>query len=454
MRRDKMKKLGLKITAAAIVLASIGCGKTEKIIQMQDTGSQPETSNSQTYGTTVEGIETHGGSIRLARQELFRDKLQLSETDYRTKNVAANQDNEYEVDSYAYTLHTTKAQLFYKWLQLRMDLNKIQNQEVKEMIASLVDENSGKNIFQQIANLKIELKEVVPFNEKISKDELKNHPQYGFCYSTENNEQKIVTASTELGNLDASICIDLKLITQENPEDSELVALLSHEIAHQFGYTHTKATQLQSFIRTYLKNDNFIPYSPKIGAPANIPLQVSRRDILALIEQSTFFDRSSYSNLHASVISNFKSTQNPVYYSYYAKSGENIFDYLIQTDCKDLVECQLKFDISNSSPITSQISDSFKFGISTGENLSQVYTSGELHFVLSAIPSNGVSPDPELGPTIYNLKIPDDLEYASSFHIFEELTPEAKIQLSTFELLKLAERSGIEISQGLIRLKK
>lgn len=449
-----MKNIGIKIASTALLIGAIGCGKTEKIIQMQDSSSQPETSYSQNGGTTVEGIETHGGSIRLARQELFRDKLQLSESAYRTKNLTSNQYDNYEVNTFQYRMNTTRAQLFHKWLELRLNYKSIRNIEVQKMIEKLVDEDSNHNIFQQIANLKIDLKEVVPFDEKLSDEDLKDHPRYGFCYSTENNKSKIETASTELGNLEAPICIDLKLITQENPDDSELVALLSYEIAHQFGFKHEKATKLQSFLKSYMKYDKFYLHSTAIGAPNNIPLQISRRDLLSLIDESTFFDRSLYSDLHASVISNFRSTQNPVYYSYFVQRGEGLFDSLIQMDCEDLIACQLKFEISKSTLTSSQNKDRFEFGISTGGNLGQVYTSGELNFVLSAIPNDGVSPDPELGPTIYTLKVPNDLEYASGFEIFEELTPEAKIELSTFELLKLAERSGIEISQGLIRLKK
>ena len=233
-----MKKLGLKITAAAIVLASIGCGKTEKIIQMQDTGSQPETSNSQTYGTTVEGIETHGGNVRMSRQNLLKDTFLLTDVELERKYASSNSRGQ-KGDS----LEAVRSMLFKYYLSVIEHKQDPNNDKVKEIFDKML--TPEKNVLDRIINLKFDVKEIVPRELNLNEEQIAKEPKYGFCYNEEGNK---TTASTKLGDMQAEICVDLKILADENPEYNELIGLVSHELAHNYGFDHADAMIFQDFV--------------------------------------------------------------------------------------------------------------------------------------------------------------------------------------------------------------
>ena len=256
-----------RFVLVSAVIAITACTKTEKILNYsQNTGTAST--------PIVEGIETHGGNIRMSRQDVLRDKILMTEEDYRKKYGASWDYWQEDLMAEDLQMLSLRSNLYKAWLNLyRMDKAVSKNPKVQKIATAMMEGKNGKDVFDVILDVKFDVKEVVPFEVDISESEIPTHPKYGFCL---NEKGKPTTASTTFGKLGSPICVDLKFLTNENPTDFELIGLMSHELAHQFGFDHGEALELQNFVTAVFTSEEKIYSYKRIHFPYTIKELLNR----------------------------------------------------------------------------------------------------------------------------------------------------------------------------------
>lgn len=181
-----------------------------------------------------QGIETHGGSITQSRLDSWRDRFLMTNIEYKEKYAIIQNDAYYSVID-------ASAMIWFKILNNRQ---LIKSKQIGELIDPLLDVGSKRNIFTQILNSKVEI-----VNDSLKAKKKKK------CTDVEGNR---VSSSTVKGDFDSVICMDAELLSSENPNMAELVALYSHEIVHHFGYDENQAGLIEDFIKNNYNEDSIL----------------------------------------------------------------------------------------------------------------------------------------------------------------------------------------------------